>query len=217
MTESSLGAGAWIALTLAWAAALSAPGPDVFLLMRVAVRERRAAVFAALGIMTGNTLWIMASVLGLTSLFASVPQLTPILQAVGSCILGWIGVQSIRAGLRAMCVTRTEQAIHAPRRPYLLGFVTNISNPKALIFFTALLTQFLPPALPGQDRLLVIIMMVGIGLVWFVGVALACSVARFREWFGRFAPWLDVIAGAVFLVVGLAVIAELFLGETPVA
>src|SRR5690606_11819901 len=106
-----------------------------------------------------------------------------VLQAVGSCILRWIGVQSIRAGVRGLRTTTEDPALHMPRRPFLLGFITNISNPKALVFFTALLTQFLPPALTGQDRVLVMAMMAGTGLAWFVGIALACSLARFRQWF----------------------------------
>ena len=202
-------AGAWTTLTLAWVAAIVSPGPDVFLLMRLAVRERRAAVLAALGIMTGNTVWVVSSVLGLTALISALPQLLPALQVSGSLILGWIGVQSIRGGLRSLRGDAGHVAAEAPNRPFALGVVTNIANPKALIFFTALLSQFLPPALTGQDRLVVIAMMVGLGLVWFIGVALACSVARFRRGFGKFAPWLDIIAGAVFLLVSVSVLGDL--------
>src|SRR5690606_17100274 len=114
----------------------------------------------------------------------------PVLQVAGSLVLAWIGVQSVRGGVDALRGTSTKAPSAPPRRPYWLGFVTNIANPKAVIFFTALLTQFLPPSLTGQDQMKVIVMMIGIGLIWFVGVALACSIERFRRWLGRFAPWL---------------------------
>ena len=207
--QSSLTGSAWAALALVWVAAIVSPGPDVFLLMRLAVRERRAAVLAALGIMTGNTIWVIVSVLGLTALITAQPQLIPVLQVAGSLVLAWIGVQSIRGGFSAMRGATSKRPHPPARRAYVLGFVTNIANPKAIIFFTALLTQFLPPSLTVQDRLGVIIMMIGSGLLWFVGVALACSVEQFRRWLGKFAPWLDIVAGLVFLLVAVVVLGEL--------
>lgn len=208
-----MAAGTWISLIVVWIAAIVSPGPDVFLLMRLAIRQRRAAVHAALGIMTGNTIWVVASVLGLTALLSAVPDLTPMLQVLGSLVLAWVGVQSIRGGVRILRGAHPRGLSQLPDRPYALGFITNIANPKAVVFFTALLTQFLPPALSGADRVRIIAIMIGIGLAWFVGIAIACSVTRFRTWFGRFAPWLDIVAGVVFLLVSMAVLFEVLVGR----
>lgn len=211
MFESSLTIGAWAALTAAWVAAIVSPGPDVFLLMRLAVRERRSAVLAALGIMTGNTLWILFSVLGLAVLLGALPWLLPALQTAGAIVLIWLGSQSIAGGVRGLRPRRGDGPEPGPRRPYLLGFVTNIANPKALVFFTALLSQFLPPGTSQQDRGLVIVLMITIGLAWFVGLAIACSARRFRHWLRRAAPSLDIVSGAVFALVGAVVLSEVVL------
>ena len=53
--------------------------------------------------------------------------------------------------------------------------------------------------------------MVSTGVVWFVAVALASSSQAFRAWFGRVAPWFDVVAGAVFILVALTILAEVLL------
>ncbi|MBK0420192.1 LysE family translocator [Leucobacter sp. CSA1] len=211
MIVSGLSAGAWTALTLAWLAAVMMPGPDVFLLMRLAIRERRAAVLAALGIMSGNLLWILFSVLGLAVLLDSLPWLLPALQLAGALVLGWIGAQSIRSGIRGLRRPDPEEIATGPRRPWLLGLVTNLSNPKALVFFTALLAQFLPPGTELRDRVVVIVLMSLTGLAWFLAVALACSAAAFRRWFRRAAPWLDIVAGGVFALVSAVVLVELVL------
>ena len=209
MTDAALSPGSWAALVVAWAAAIASPGPDVFLLLRLAVRERRAAVLAALGIMTGNTLWITVSVLGISALLAAFPWLLPALQLAGSAVLVWMGVTSVRGGVRALRAPAETAGGPAPRRPYLLGFTTNIANPKALIFFTALLSQFLPPEAPIADRVIAIALMIGIGVAWFAAVAIACSSRTFRRWFRRAIPWFDIVAGVVFLVVAAAVLIEL--------
>ncbi|MGO1537968.1 MAG: LysE family translocator [Leucobacter sp.] len=210
---SALGLTDWATLLIVWIAAVASPGPDVFLLLRLAVRSRKSAVYAALGIMTGNALWILFSVLGIAVLLVALPWLLPVLQIAGALVLGYLGVQSIRGGVSGLRRPHVDAEVTEPRRTYILGFVTNIANPKVLIFFTALLSQFLPPQATAIDRLLVIVVMVVSGLVWFVGVAVACSARRFRHWFRHAAPWLDIVAGAVFLLVAAVVLIELIVGS----
>ena len=199
---------AWGGLLIAWLAAIALPGPDVFLLLRLGVRERRAAVLAALGIMTGNLIWILVSVLGLTALFALLPGLLPVMQVLGALVLAYLGVQSIRGGIAQLRDRREVAHVGQVTRPWALGLTTNLANPKALIFFTALLSQFLPPGAGWGDRLAILVVMVLTGVAWFVGVALASSGAAFRRWFGRAAPWFDVVAGALFVLVAIGILAE---------
>ena len=199
---------AWGGLIVAWIAAIALPGPDVFLLLRLGVRERRAAVLASLGIMTGNLVWILVTVLGLTALFAALPALLPIMQVLGALILTYLGAQSIRAGLAQLRDKRDIETAGRVARPWLLGLTTNLANPKALIFFTALLSQFLPPGAGWEDRAAIVLVMVGTGIAWFTGVAIASSGSAFRRWFGRAAPWFDVVAGALFVLVALGILAE---------
>lgn len=202
----------WGTLLLAWIAALALPGPDIFVLLRLGIRSRAAAVKAAFGIMAGNFLWITATVLGISALLRAFPVILPIIQIAGSIVLITIGVQSVRAGTSQL---RTRQAAaigEVSRRPFALGFVTNIANPKALIFFTALLSQFLPVGAPWGVSVLIIVVMWIVGIAWFVIVALASSSRAFRAWFGRAAPWFDIVAGAVFVIVAGVILIEVLLG-----
>lgn len=205
-------AAAWGGLLIAWIAAIALPGPDVFLILRLGVRERRAAVLSALGIMSGNLIWILVSVLGLTAVFALLPGLLPVMQVLGALVLITLGVLSIRGGIAQLRSSVTMPASGKATRPWLLGLTTNLANPKALIFFTALLSQFLPADAGWQDRLMILLVMTLTGLAWFVGVALASSGAAFRRWFGRAAPWFDVVAGSLFVLVALGILAEVLFG-----
>lgn len=199
---------AWGALLLAWLAAVALPGPDVFLLLRLGVRERRAAMFAALGIMSGNFLWITASVLGISVLLRTFPALLPMLQVLGSAVLIWLGVQSVLAGVRQMREPSRTFATEVTKRPFMLGLVTNLANPKALIFFTALLSQFIPPGTAWVTGLTIIAVMWITGMAWFATVALASSSRAFRSWFGKATPWFDLVAGAVFVIVAVVILKE---------
>lgn len=204
-------AASWGALLIAWLAAIAMPGPDTFLLLKLGIRDRRPAVLAALGIMTGNLVWATASVLGMSALIRTFPVLLPTLQVAGSCVLIWLGVKSLRGGIAQLRERSETPDVTVTSRPFLLGFVTNIANPKALIFFTALLSQFLPAHTDWVTSATIIAVMVSTGVAWFVAVALASSSQAFRAWFGRVAPWFDVVAGAVFILVALTILAEVLL------
>lgn len=209
MPATALTAADWLTLGVAWIAAIVMPGPDLFLLLRLGLRDRGAALRAAFGIMLGNLAWITVSVLGLSALLRAIPGALPALQLAGSAVLLWIGVQSIRAGVRALRAPGTPEASASPSpRPFRLGLVTNLANPKALLFFTALFSQMLPPEATWWDRGAIVATLVLIGLAWFCGFALAASARRFQRWFRRASPWIDVLAGAVFVLVALAIVAE---------
>lgn len=199
---------AWGGLAIAWIAAVAMPGPDVLLILKLGVRERRAAVLAAVGVMVGNVVWITASVLGMGALFKAAPAILPAIQVAGALVLAYLGVMSVRGGIGQLRAARSgspDAGATRVRRPLLLGITTNLANPKALIFFTALLSQFLPAHAGIGTQFVIIVAMVASGLAWFVGVALASSGARFRAWFSRAAPWFDVVAGALFVLIAGAI------------
>lgn len=202
---------AWATLIVTFGIAIISPGPDVFMLLRLGVRDRRAAVLAALGIMVGNTIWTVASVAGLAALLQALPGLLPTLQVLGSAVLIWIGVQSIRGGVQAFRdrgLTDPELAIGVTKRPVRLGLVTNLSNPKALLFFTALFSQILPADALLIERAMIVVVLTAVGVVWFVSFALLTSSRGFQRWFGRATPYIDIVAGAVFILVAAAILVE---------
>ncbi len=175
-------------------------------------------MLAALGIMIGNFLWTSASVLGLAALMRAFPATIPVLQILGSAVLVWIGVQSIRSGISLFKVGNPHRLATAvsrtSRRPLALGFITNISNPKALLFFTALFSQLLPSNATPVDRALIVLALTALGLAWFVLFALFTSTPGFQRWFSRATPYFDLAAGLVFLAVAGLVLLELALTVT---
>lgn len=213
MIDTALTAAAWAAILLAFTLAVIVPGPDTFLILRLGVRERRAALLAACGIMIGNLVWTTASVLGLATLMRALPGAIPVMQVLGSAVLVWIGVQSITSGVRTLR-SRTIGDPKTPedptaRRPLILGIITNLSNPKALLFFTALFSQLMPVNATGADRVLIVAALTAIGLAWFLIFAWFTSSQSFQRVFQRATPFIDVAAGIVFLAVAGVVLIEL--------
>lgn len=104
-------ASAFAALLGVWLAAIVSPGPDVVQIIRVGSKDRDAGMACAAGIMAGNTVWILASLLGLSALVQAFPQVLAVLQVVGGGYLLYMGAAAVRALARP--IQRYEAAIDA--------------------------------------------------------------------------------------------------------
>ena len=213
---------AYLGLLGAWVLAIAVPGPDTVQLLRLGARSRRSAVFAALGICTGNVLWPVVTMLGLAALIAAFPWILTALYLFGGCFLIYMGQGAFRSGYadwRARAVlpavflrdatrapTADSEAKASVRAPlgdfasWRLGLATNLSNPKALLFFGSVFAQFIPVEASLLDRLLVLVLMTAVGLMWFCGFALA--VAAGAEKIQRINPFIEMVAGVLFVVLG---------------
>jgi len=121
------------------------PGPAVLLVVSQAVTSGfRASARGALGIITGNAIYFALSALGLGALLVASETLFNIIRLVGAAYLGWLGIRLLLT--RPDSLTRLDTVpIPQPsrdRRCFSQGLLTQITNPKALLFFTALLPQF---------------------------------------------------------------------------
>lgn len=187
-------------LLVAWIAAIASPGPDLFQIIRIGTKDRRSGVLCALGIMVGNTVWITASILGLSALMQAQPGILAVLQIVGGAYLLYMGIGAIRAGLNA----RTTEVGEAQtvKNPFLTGVLTNLSNPKAVLFFGAIFAQFLTPG----AGLGTAVMLVVTGVVWFVGFAVA--VDKLKAPVQRYGHVVDLITGCIFAAIAVWMIAQ---------
>jgi threonine/homoserine/homoserine lactone efflux protein len=201
---------AWAALLAAFSVGVVIPGPDTVLLLRLGLRDRRQALLAAAGITLGNAVWTAASLLGLAALMRALPGALPAMQLLGSAVLIWLGSQSIVSGVRGLR-SGAEAAVaeRVTDHPLRLGLVTNLSNPKALLFFAALFSQILPPDASWFDRAAILVALTAICVVWFTAYALLTSSRGFQRWFRRATPVIDSVEGAVFVLVAGAILVEL--------
>ncbi len=193
-----------LAFALASVVIVAIPGPSVlFTIGRALSAGRRAALLTVLGNAGGILTQIVAIAVGLGPLVASSAAVYTGLKLVGAGYLVYLGVQSVRhrrdlatalsAGLPA------APASHAVRA----GFVVGVTNPKSLVFFMALLPQFVDRSGPVALQLLVLgAVFAVVALAGDGAVALAAS--RFREWFASSPRRMERVGGVGgLMMVGL--------------
>lgn len=181
------------------------PGPAVLYVVSTSVtRGSRAGVVASTSILAGNAVYFVLSAMGLGALLLASRPVFSAIQWAGAAYLVYLGLR--------MLLSRTPAApesarTHAPVKHsgvFWGGFFTQISNPKAIIFFAALLPQFIDPgpsaavqvAILGVSSVVVefIVLSVYVGSCRAAGRWLKAP--RYSVWLLRAAGILLVIAGA---------------------
>ena len=201
----------YVALVGIWVAAIASPGPDLVQIIRLGTKSRAVGVACAVGIMLGNTVWIAASLLGLSALIKAVPEVLAVLQLIGGIYLLTMGVGAIRAGLSAQklqVTAQTDSKELTTAQALRIGVLTNLSNPKSVLFFGAVFAQFITPGMGWEWTLLILVTLVVIGFGWFVGFAVL--VDKLAGFLARWGHVVDLVTGIVFVALAVWMLVSVF-------
>lgn len=184
------------------------PGADMlFIVSRSAGQGVRAGAMAALGVGTGCLVHVTAAAVGLSALIAASDLAFSVVKWMGAAYLVWLGMGLLRARSQAL----EAQVVVAPmaaaplRAVFWQGVLTNVLNPKIVLFFLAFLPQFVGTSTHGQGwafLLLGVVFTVN-GTLFNLGVAWAAARARHLGRMQRLALWVRRLTGVVFIGLGL--------------
>lgn len=189
----------WEALSLVLAihaVALISPGPDFAVVTRLAiVTGRGGGLWAAAGVAAAIGVYVLVCALGLSLVLAALPGLSRLLSVAGALYLAWLGIQCLRS--RGQLPDAQTQARGG--RAFVAGFLTNLLNPKAMLYFGSILSQALGPDLGAADTALLWSLLVGESFLWFGLVALLFSSRRVLDWLRGRLQWFDRAVGVVLI------------------
>lgn len=186
------------------------PGPaNLFSVATGAERGHRAALVGVIGMNAATLVWFCAAALGLGVLVAAFPVAFKVVAVCGALYVAWLGIKALRG---ALAPPKQAQAVvvRRDRGALINGFMVQIANPKAILFFTAVLPPFLDIQRPVAPQLMLfaaatigmdVLSMSAYGLG---GAALArrMSEPRFRRGFG-------IMVGVLLLCASLLIISRL--------
>lgn len=118
---------------------IATPGRDTALTIRnTLMGGRRAGIFTALGVSSGQATWTLATAAGIAALLAASEPAFLAVRILGSVYLVWLGLQALLAAVRG----QERRAVQAPRNSsFRQGLLSNLGNPKLAAFFPSLLPQ----------------------------------------------------------------------------
>ena len=192
-----------LALNLAGAAS---PGPDMILIMRLATRSRTHALAAAAGIQLGVVMWCSLTVFGASAVLTAYPSVLAFVQLIGGIALIWMGRNMAKSGWQDRNVKPVDLAEAALRlgslkAAFKTGLLTNIANPKIVLFLAAIVAPLLPQSPSLGLSIAVIAALTLSAFFLFVLVAFFLSTKAVRRRLLASGPWIDISAGALFIVI----------------
>lgn len=184
-----------------YAAAIT-PGPTFVMLSTMAISQSRwHALMAVLGIVTSGLVWSTGTLLGLGLLFAWLPWLATALQIAGGGYLVWLGVQMWRHKAGPASAVNLPGAMGLGAA-WMRGFLTDVLNPKCLLFFGSIFAVFIHPDAPAAERIGAALTVTFVGLTWYGTVALLFSTETARRAYGRAQQAIARVSGTAMLVFG---------------
>jgi threonine/homoserine/homoserine lactone efflux protein len=189
------------------------PGQDTALTIRNSLLGgRRAGVFTALGVSSGQAVWALATSIGLAALLAASEPAFLALKLAGAVYLLYLGLHSLWGAFRGTTATAGDEVARRPLRAavaYRQGVLSNLGNPKMAVFFTSLLPQFSGGGGGAFAGLLALgLVFCALALVWLS--AYAVVVDRAGRWLRRpsIRRAIDAVTGAVLVALGLRLAGE---------
>lgn len=197
----------WLLYAAAVLVLTMTPGPSVLMCVTQGVRHgARRALFSALGSVTAVVGIMACSFVGLGAVMAASGPWFALVKWFGVAYLLYVGISTFRSTQSSFEVEAATHQTGAVRRRGLVlkGLLVGISNPKALLFFTAFFPQFIDPAAPqGLQFLILGGTFVAFELFWLMFYA--SFAARLAPWLrapGR-ARWFNRLAGGTFMGAGV--------------
>lgn len=186
------------------------PGPNmIYLVSRSICQGPHAGLISLLGVVTGFLLHMLAAAAGLTAVFLTIPLAYDVVKGCGVVYLLWLAWNAAKPGARSVFEAR-DLPHDLPSRLFVMGFFTNLLNPKIAMFYLAIFPQFLAPEYGS-----LFIQSLGLGLTqiavsFTVNSAIILCAAGAARWVGRNPLWLTIqryLMGAVLcsLAVKLAI------------
>lgn len=200
----------FLTVALVHIVALMSPGPDFFFVSQTAVsRSRKDAMMGVLGITCGVMVWAGVALLGLNLILEKMAWLHSIIMVGGGLYLCWMGYQMLRGALKKeqkpADVPQVELATSSGRS-FLKGLLTNLANPKAIIYFGSVFSLFVGDSVGAGARWGIFVLIALETFAWFTVVASLFAMPAMRRGYQRLAKWIDGFAGALFAGFGIHLI-----------
>ncbi len=183
------------------------PGPDFIMCVRNSLMySRRTGVFTSIGFGIGVAVHVTYLIAGIAVVIAKSLTLFTIIKYFGAAYLLYMGIRSIAARSFGFDLSpeKAKKDI-SPLSAVWTGFLTNISNPKATLFFLGLFTIVVQPGTPRFVLVVAGAIMVAETIMWFSFVAFFLNQRHVRSLVDRFQGYFNVIFGILLILFSLRI------------
>jgi len=190
--------------------AVVSPGPDFAVVIKQSVRfGRKNAIYTSIGIGSAILIHVAYSALGIALLIKQSPWLFQLLKYACAVYLVYIGVKSLQAQpapADASIAISSTDADESLSSSFKLGFITNVLNPKATLFFLAVFSAVVSQETPALWLGVYAGYLALATACWFSLVSVIFSSDKVRQKFLSFGHYFDRLMGVILIALALHVV-----------
>jgi threonine/homoserine/homoserine lactone efflux protein len=183
------------------------PGPNMlYLISRSISQGRGAGLVSLLGVLSGFIFHTLAVSLGLTAIFMAVPTAYYALKVIGVTYLLYLAWQAVKPNGRSAFETNLNLPKDSNWKLFQMGFLTNVLNPKAVVFYFSFFPQFMKPEYGALFKQGVMLGLTQMSISFTVNALIVLTAAQVSVWFAQRPTWVKAqryITGSI--LAGLAV------------
>jgi len=190
---SMISFGTMIAFAAVALGMVCAPGPNmIYLISRSVTQGKGAGVISLFGVMLAFVVYIVATMMGLSALFLTVPLIYTMIKWAGAVYLLWLAWKAIRPGSDRNVLEPQSLAIESPKKLFMMGFMTNLLNPKAAVLYVSLLPQFIDPTRGSVLMQSATLGLLQISISFIVNLLIILVASQVVSWFGKRPIWMSI-------------------------
>lgn len=202
----------WLLLVGVFGVTVISPGPAFIMCSRNALLYgRKTGVATAVGQGCGLLVHAAYTLAGLAAIIAKSIMLYTAIKWIGAAYLVWLGVKALKSKGVQLQDLNDATAIHAHKSlaaAWRDGFLTNLTNPKAALFFLALFTQIIKPEMPFYVQAIFGLTCAVMETLWFSILATGLGLPQIRRAFTKFSHWVERVCSAVFILLGIKIVVQ---------
>ncbi|WP_339936528.1 LysE family translocator [Undibacterium luofuense] len=194
--------------TLTEAALSLSPGPAVMMVITCALTQGwRRSVYATLGILSGNAIYFALSASGISGVILSAPGLFVTIKYLGALYLAYLGISALTGRPSPLTISQLKRTSQSPVSIYLQALMLQLTNPKTLLMFIAILPQFVDVSQPVSYQIL-LLAICSIIPEWFILLGYGIAASRTRHLIAeeKYALITERVAGSLVLFAALMVV-----------
>ncbi len=189
--------------------AVMSPGPDFVMVLKNALQyDRKTAIYTSLGISMGIGVHILYSVAGIAFLLQKNQGVFQIVKILGALYIIYIGFKTLRAKQQKIDIETNGNKSLNPKKAIRTGFITNVLNPKASLFFLSIFSMLIPPDVPLWVLLGISAMLILVTFLWFSLVSVVFTNPVVEKKYEKYEPYIIKIFGIVLITLGIFIAFE---------
>ncbi|MGE4383165.1 MAG: LysE family translocator [Arcobacter sp.] len=167
---------------------------------------KKYAYFSSMGIGLGILVHLSYTILGFGIIIKNMPYLLDVVRILGALYLIYLGIGSLRSESHSIKISKEKIKSYSLKKSFMIGFLSNLLNPKATLFFLSIFTSIVSIDTPFYMQSLYGFYCILANIFWYMLIANILSKKKNMNLYNKYNRGIEITIGLVLILLGLRLI-----------